>query len=428
MSGIARLKELVAGLQFSEALGLLQGIPEDVLIESDLAELWQEFRKYQFSQGEIFIAPLMRNVYSGKTKAYLQVIDTYLMSGMLLEAGDMLSEALRYPDISKHLKSIMNFSARTERTELCEAVQVLFSNAENLDWAGRMKLGLEFARSCNVFGARHVGVRCLRELREQCENNPLALDAIANCFRDIKEYSRALEIRVMLAEQEPQNVLKKLDVIRLRCNIDKESAREELSKILKEPQNSLAFWEGVSEIYQQLGEIAEAVATAKRALELGAEELGARRRLADLNAHLRRVTDAKSEIFLILAMPNVGGHVLRHLAAVAYKLDEKELALLCTARQFDESRFTPEGFRRFNRSAAEWLELSSEATKLGRSDLELKMVELGLAYFPTNKKLAERKQTLESNYSFLSASRKPAMAPVETRMGRLFKTLFSSKA
>ncbi len=446
------MRALVSASRAEDALRILRDTPEDILVAAGVPALAALFRDAKFLQGEAFLIPLMQKQHEGNLVEFLKTVDIYLRMEDFLAARDTMRTALAFPDSAAQMNEFMQLAVRLRNDEICGAVSEMILTNPALDLRERVKIGTGYAADCYRFGARQVSVRCLRRLWELAGDNEIELDLIVKGLMRINEFSMALGIRSRLANHEPDNLIKKLAAIDLLCRTDREIAVTQLAEVLLRPQNTPEFWNLVSECKRRLDDLPGAIDATLRALAAGADEVTARRRLVTLHWNKQDFPAVRSELKKILALPDVPAEELRQLAGTAASIGDKKLALACATRQYEGEENNPhaylhlihalidveegaaaakllteavDGTRPFGQLSPHlWLSFVTEASRLGRIDLERQFIEDALKKYPGDRNLMDKRDEVSARLKVLGWDIKNQCAPPvkpKSRLARIFR-------
>lgn len=412
------------------ALAVLKAMSTDGLVQINLSILLRIFRKAQFQTGELYLAELVERESINTAIAPLTAADIALGAAQMDTAHQYILHALHMPDISANYRYLFDLAGRTKSLPLCEQVLEAFLADKSLGITEKVPLGVHLAQLCRGFGARHLSLRCLRSLKDECLEETQLLALIAEQLQAIGELTMTLETLKTLRQREPDNEVFLGNMLLLLCQLEPDKAHNMLEQIKVDPktgQYSFLFWRRIAPVYHRLGRFAEAIEACERSMACGGDELAARLQMAISYAASSKFRAARSEVLKLLRLPNVPVNTVSMATKLAAEMGDADLEARCVACQFDPKKFTETALAASLPSCPEWLMLADQAKKLGRPHLERQMLDLGFAHFPYDKDLASQRRDAQARFALLGDGTPPETARSSAkvhRSGGFFARLF----
>lgn len=205
-----------------------------------------------------------------------------------------------------------------------------------------------------------------------------------------------------------------------------------------------------------LADIAGAIDATNRAIECGADELRSRRRLTAIHIHKRDFIGARAELKKLLAIPELPMKLVPRIADLAAEAGDREAAMELALRQYAGREGDAEALlnlihtlvllndfpaaaklmsevcegtsRVTQMGPNEWVWMATEAGKIGRGDLELRLTQLGIAKHPKYPELIALLKESQTRHRLLGFQPvKPSAPPPEpaSLLGRLWRSAFA---
>jgi tetratricopeptide (TPR) repeat protein len=453
--GIDSIYDLIGKSRFEDAFVILKGMPDAAVIEAGVIDLAVKFRDGNFMPGALYLARMLTAHFAGETIEYLQAAEIYVRAEDFLAARETIGAALTFPTAAGLINDLVKFALQSRDHDICGAVVEFLVDEPSIDLKRKINIGLAMADECFRFNARGASVRCLRRLWELADESG-DLDRIAAALVRIGEYSMALGIRQKLLLRDPENTVLRLDILALQIKTSPDSARATLAELLVHPQDTPAFWDRISDCRFMLGDTTGAIEATARALECGADELACRRRMTAIYIHKRDFFGARAELKKLLAVPEIPMRLMPRIADLAAEAGDREAAMDCAMRQYAGREGDAEALLNLihtlvllNEFAAaaklmsevcegtsrvtqmgpnEWVWMATEAGKIGRGDLELRLTQLGIAKHPKYPELVALLKESQTRHRLLGFQPiKPTARPPEqaSLLGRLWRSAFA---
>jgi tetratricopeptide (TPR) repeat protein len=314
---------------------------------TDLLPLIKLTRELGFPEAELAIANEIRTRLSHNTAACLSAVGTLSRRGQEEAAVQELLRLTTNPDACNSIARFIEHATELKSPEILENLLESCKGSST-----RITLLFALVEGHVAKGARKIAFAKLMELQTLCSDSPERLRGVANLFVALGEFSTAIDILKRLLGRLPDDYLISLEIVdvkmrivmakdRRRIHLELKKIHAELRAIMKGPLPALA-WERASQLYDSMGELADARRAIKKALKLSRPTFDMRRQYAVLLARTFHTRAARRELERLFSENAQNANNIRILCGLARWMQNQELARSLAEAQFALEPEAPE--------------------------------------------------------------------------------------